>query len=90
MKKLFAISALAISLLAGSAWAQQDGGDLGTDSNRFFKPDGQTLKSDAEVAASLASLEADKRARINNLCDETSTPRTHALNELCAWIGQHR
>lgn len=85
------MSALSLALLTGTAWGQQDGGDyLGSDSNKFFTPDGQTLRSDEEIAAGLASLDSTKRAGLDNLCDETATPRTHALNELCNWIGQHR
>lgn len=90
MTRLIAVFALTASLFTSSALAQQDGADLGPDREKFFAPDGQTLRSDAEIAANLASLDSDKRDRLNNLCDEKTTPRTHALNELCAWIGQHR
>ena len=68
----------------------QNGDDIAVPARQFFTEDGRQLKSDAEISAYLAGLEAEKRRRLNNVCETPRASQEHALIELCAWIGQHR
>src|SRR5688500_3787525 len=89
MSRLFAVSMLLVFALSDSAMAQ-NGGDLAAPARQFFTEDGRQLRSDAEISAYLASLEAETRRRLNSVCDDPRAGREHALIELCNWIGQHR
>jgi hypothetical protein len=68
----------------------QDAGDLAAPARQFFTEDGRQLRSDAEISAYLAGMEAERRRRLNDVCNDPRATREHALIELCAWIGQHR
>jgi hypothetical protein len=91
MSRAFAVSMLVLVMLspAGGAWAQEDD-DFAGPAREFFTEDGRQLSSDAEISAYLASLEADKRRRLNDVCRTERATKAHALIELCAWIGQYR
>ena len=89
MNRAFAFSILLMVSLTGGAQAQ-NGDDLAAPARQFFTEDGRQLKSDAEISAYLASLEAEKRQRLNNVCETPRAGQVHALIELCSWIGQHR
>ena len=89
MSRAFAFSMLLMMALSGGAEAQNED-DLAGSARQFFTEDGRQLTSDAEISAYLANLEAEKRRRLNTVCETPRASQVHALIELCAWIGQHR
>ena len=89
MSRVLAASMLVLVSLAGGAWTQEEDGLAGS-ARQFFTEDGRQLRSDAEIAAYLDGLEAERRRRLNDVCRTERAAKVHALIELCAWIGQHR
>ena len=67
MRRALASSMLLLLSLAGGAWAQ-DGDDLAGSARQFFTEDGRQLRSDAEIAAYLDSLEEERKRRLNDVC----------------------
>lgn len=89
MSRALAFSMLLVLALPGGVHAQ-NGDDLAGSARQFFTEDGRQLRSDAEISAYLASLEAEKRRKLNSVCETPRASQVHALIELCNWIGQHR
>ena len=89
MSRAFAVFMLLALAWTGGALAQ-DAGDLAAPARELFTEDGRQLRSDAEISAYLASMEAERRRQLNSVCTEPRATREHALIELCNWIGQHR
>ena len=89
MNRLVAISASLFLSFSSSAIAQ-DASDFSEAGKPFFTEDGRQLRSDQEIAAYLATMEAEKRKKLDSACDGPKESLTHALIELCNWVGQHR
>ncbi len=89
MSRAVAVWMLLVFAWTGCAMAQ-DAGDLAVPAGQFFTEDGRQLRSDAEISAYLASMEAERRRKLNSVCSEPRATSEHALIELCNWIGQHR
>ena len=89
MSRLFAVSMLLVLALSEGVMAQE-AGDLAEPARQFFTEEGRQVRSDAEISAYLASMEAERRKRLNSVCNEPRATMEHALIELCNWIGQHR
>jgi hypothetical protein len=89
MNRLVPISAFLFLVFSGATLAQ-DANGLPEAGKPFFTADGRQLRSDAEITAYLATMEAEKRQKLESACDAPKASLTHALVELCNWIGQHR